>query len=71
MRRRAAECLDEIRINVPSVEVEVGALSGGQRQAIVIARANNPKARILLLHELLAAMGAREPRSIIDLIMLL
>src|SRR5208282_4918983 len=38
MRRRAAEALDEIGVDVPSVELAVGALSGGQRQAIVGAR---------------------------------
>jgi ABC-type microcin C transport system duplicated ATPase subunit YejF len=34
MRRRAAEALAEIGVDVPSVELVVGALSGGQRQAI-------------------------------------
>jgi len=68
MRRRAAEALAEIGVGVPSVELEVGALSGGQRQAIAVARAVYSKARILLLDEPLAAMGAREARLIIGLI---
>ncbi len=68
MRRRAAEALAEIGVNVPSIEIEVGALSGGQRQAIAVARAVCSKARILLLDEPLAAMGAREAQQIIRLI---
>jgi ABC-type sugar transport system ATPase subunit len=68
MRRRAAEALAEIGVDVPSVELEVGMLSGGQRQAIAVARAVYSNARILLLDEPLAAMGAREARLIIELI---
>ena len=68
MRRRARAALDEIGVAIPSVELEVGQLSGGQRQAIAVARAVSSNARILLLDEPLAAMGAREARLIIDLI---
>jgi ABC-type sugar transport system ATPase subunit len=69
MRRRAREVLDDIGVNIPSVDLEVERLSGGQRQAVAVARAVSTNARILLLDEPLAAMGARESALIIDLIL--
>ena len=68
MKRRARECLDSIGIDIPSVTAEVGRLSGGQRQAIAVARTVYSNARILLLDEPLAAMGAREGGLILRLL---
>jgi ABC-type sugar transport system ATPase subunit len=68
MRKLARQYLDDINVHVPSVEAEAVQLSGGQRQAIAVARAVRAATKILLLDEPLAAMGARESRLIIDLV---
>ena len=68
MRQEAREQLNKIGINIPSVDAEVAKLSGGQRQAIAIARAISTNAKILLLDEPLAAMGAKEGSLILELI---
>jgi len=68
MREKAAESLKKIGVNIPSVDTEVAKLSGGQRQAIAIARAVYSNAKILLLDEPLAAMGAKEGTLILELI---
>ncbi|MBE3566957.1 MAG: sugar ABC transporter ATP-binding protein [Thermogemmatispora sp.] len=68
MRRLAREYLQSMGVNIPSVDTEVAQLSGGQRQSIAIARAVYSQARILLLDEPLAAMGAKEGSLIMNLI---
>ncbi|MFI6025365.1 ATP-binding cassette domain-containing protein [Amycolatopsis magusensis] len=68
MRRRAREALDSIGIDIPSVTAEVGMLSGGQRQAIAVARSVFSDAKLLLLDEPLAAMGAKESGLILRLL---
>jgi ABC-type sugar transport system ATPase subunit len=68
MRREARQHLNDMGVHLPSVEVPVAKLSGGQRQAIAVARSVYSDAKILLLDEPLAAMGVKEAAIILDLV---
>jgi ABC-type sugar transport system ATPase subunit len=68
MRKLARQHLQDMGVNIPDVTVPVARLSGGQRQAIAVARSVYSDAKILLLDEPLAAMGAKEGAMILDLV---
>jgi ABC-type sugar transport system ATPase subunit len=69
MRQQAQKHLDSMGIKtLSSVDVEVASLSGGQRQAIAVARSVFSDAKVLLLDEPLAAMGVKEGAMILDIV---
>ena len=68
MRREAKQRLDAMGLKIPNVNAEVAQLSGGQRQAIAVARSVYSNPKILLLDEPLAAMGVKEGAIILDLV---
>ncbi|MDQ3752493.1 MAG: ATP-binding cassette domain-containing protein [Actinomycetota bacterium] len=68
MKERTKRYIDDMGVNIPSIDTQVGRLSGGQRQAIAVARSVYSEASILLLDEPLAAMGAKEGAMILDLV---
>jgi ABC-type sugar transport system ATPase subunit len=52
--------LKRLKINIPSVYSLVGLLSGGQRQAVAIARAVQQGGRLVFMDEPTAALGVQE-----------
>ena len=64
----ARDYLNDIKVQIPSVDSLIENMSGGQRQAVALARATHQDSKILLLDEPLAAMGAKESASVIDLV---
>jgi simple sugar transport system ATP-binding protein len=68
MRRRAQEEMRRLKIGIQSVEEPVLSLSGGQRQAIAVARAIAWGRRIVIMDEPTAALGVRESSMVLELI---
>ena len=69
MRREALEMVSKLAINVPRVSQRVRRLSGGQRQAVSIARAAGFSSKLIVLDEPSAALGVQETARVEELIM--
>ena len=69
MRTRAREQLDKLGITtVQDITQRLETLSGGQRQAVAVARAAAFGSKVIILDEPTAALGVRESGQVLELI---
>jgi D-xylose transport system ATP-binding protein len=74
MHRRKMESasqalLDRLQVRLPRRDAPVGLMSGGQRQAVAVARAAAFAQKVIILDEPTAALGLRETRQVMDLVL--
>jgi ABC-type sugar transport system ATPase subunit len=68
MSAAAVQQLQQLGARTPTSHVEVEALSGGQRQAVAVARASLWGTALIMLDEPTAALGVAQTTSVLDLI---
>lgn len=69
MRHAAAEQMADLGIRIQSIRQKVETLSGGQRQAVAVARVAAWATRVVIMDEPTAALGVRETNQVLDLIL--
>jgi ABC-type sugar transport system ATPase subunit len=69
MEQRAKQTLADLSVvTIRSIRQPVGSLSGGQRQAVAVAKAVMRQAKLVILDEPTAALGVTQTRVVLDLI---
>jgi simple sugar transport system ATP-binding protein len=67
MREECERQLGELGIELKSIQVPVASLSGGQRQAVAVARSGVWGRRLLIMDEPVAALAPRQAEQVFEL----
>ncbi|MGO4872324.1 MAG: ATP-binding cassette domain-containing protein [Roseiarcus sp.] len=68
MTDAARQFMGQLKFHLPSIDSQVEALSGGQRQGVAVARAAYFATRVVIMDEPTAALGVSETAQVLDLI---
>jgi len=68
MQQESSQVLDQLDIRIPDLHSPIRQLSGGQRQAVSIARAVYWNARLMIMDEPTAALGVPEQLKVLELV---
>lgn len=68
MLEESKQVLDRLDIQIPNLRRPIRQMSGGQRQAVSIARAVYWNARLMIMDEPTAALGVPEQRKVLELV---
>ncbi len=68
MLKESRTVLDQLDIHIPNLRRPIEEMSGGQRQAVAIARAVYWSARLMIMDEPTAALGVAEQRKVLALV---
>jgi ABC-type sugar transport system ATPase subunit len=69
MQAETEAVLNRLQVVLPDLGGAVGLMSGGQRQAVAVSRAAAFATKVVILDEPTAALGVRESRRVLDLIL--